>query len=231
MGDKAILVKFNDNVTPTLNQQIRSLCLSLQNQTLPGIVEWVPSFDTVTIYYQPDKLSYEQVSEHIHHLSKTTGRTNTESYLIEVPVLYGNEYGIDMERVAQSSNLPIEKVIEMHSKPEYLVYMIGFLPGFPYVGGLPERLATPRLESPRSKVPAGSVGIAGSQTGIYPLESPGGWNIIGRTPLRLFNPKISNPFLFKAGDYIRFKRITEDEYQQIERDIQENRYTIRKEVR
>jgi inhibitor of KinA len=134
---------------------------------------------------------------------------------VEIPVSYGGDFGPDIEFVAQAHNLTVEDVIRIHSRALYQIYMIGFTPGFPFLGGLPEDLKTPRLETPRPLVPAGSVGIANNQTGVYPIDSPGGWRLIGRTPLSLFNPSRENPFLYRAGDMIRFVRISQEAYNRI----------------
>jgi len=135
--------------------------------------------------------------------------------VIEIPVCYGGSFGPDLEIVAKHHHLTPEQVIHIHSKPKYLVHMIGFAPGFPYLGGLNEEIATPRRQSPRVKIPAGSVGIAGNQTGVYPIESPGGWQIIGRTPVKLFNPHKTPPTLLQTGNYITFKPISRKEYEQL----------------
>ena len=134
---------------------------------------------------------------------------------VEIPVCYGGELGPDIDTVAATNNLTVEEVIELHCEPEYLIYAVGFSPGFPFLGGLPERLYTPRLETPRTLVPGGSVGIANNQTGIYPVASPGGWQLIGRTPVKLFAPWRQNPFLYQAGDRLKFKPISTDEYDRI----------------
>jgi KipI family sensor histidine kinase inhibitor len=131
---------------------------------------------------------------------------------VEIPVCYGSDFGPDIETVADTNQLTVAQVIELHSEPEYLIYMVGFTPGFPFMGGLSEKLHTPRLETPRTLVPEGSVGIANNQTGIYPVASPGGWQLIGRTPVKLFAPGRKNPFLYQAGDRIKFKPISAAEY-------------------
>ena len=138
--------------------------------------------------------------------------------VVEIPVAYGGEFGPDIGFVAEYNGLTVEEVVEIHSKPLYRVYMLGFVPGFAYLGGMDERITTPRLEKPRLKVPAGSVGIAGKQTGWYAIESPGGWRLIGRTPLKTFNPMESPPSLVLPGDYVRFKPISEEEFWRIHRE-------------
>ena len=151
-----------------------------------------------------------------------------EEDVIHVPVLYGGEYGPDLQYVAEYNSLAEDEVIEIHSSSACLVYMLGFTPGFCYLGGMDQRIATPRRETPRLKIPAGSVGIADGQTGIYPIESPGGWQIIGKTPVRLFSPDQKPEFLFNAGDYIQFFPVTVDEYKHILDEVSEGIYRVRR---
>jgi len=139
--------------------------------------------------------------------------------IVEIPVCYGGKFGPDLEIVAKHNQLTPDEVITIHSEGLYLIYMIGFAPGFPYLGGLSDKIATPRRESPRFKIPAGTVGIAGDQTGVYPIETPGGWQLIGRTPVKLFNPKHSSPTLLKTGSYIRFIPIPPKEYEQLSMEV------------
>ena len=147
--------------------------------------------------------------------------------IIEVPVLYGGEYGPDIENIASHNNLSVEEVIKIHTSGEYLVYMLGFTPGFPYLGGMDKRIATPRLTTPRTKIPAGSVGIAGEQTGLYPIESPGGWQLLGRTPLNFFDPMKENPFIVTSGQYIKFTAISKKEYDEITEQVKNGTYTVK----
>ncbi|HHY76979.1 MAG TPA: 5-oxoprolinase subunit PxpB, partial [Clostridiales bacterium] len=147
--------------------------------------------------------------------------------VVEIPTIYGGEYGPDIEFVAQHNNLTVDEVIEIHSSRNYLIYMLGFTPGFPYLGGMSEKIETPRLKTPRTKIPAGSVGIAGKQTGIYPIDSPGGWQLIGRTPVKLYDPLADPPVLLNAGDYVRFVPIDEKEYKSILKQVEENKYKVK----
>ncbi|MGP4105618.1 5-oxoprolinase subunit PxpB [Virgibacillus sp. L01] len=214
MGDSAVKVDFAGNVSPELNRKIQLFCRKLGHAATPGIVEWVPAFDSVTIYYQPHRLSYTEVCDKIYQISgMDSDRVERASRLVSVPVIYGGRYGPDLSRVADVNKLSKDEVIRIHGRQEYLVYMLGFLPGFPYLGGLDKRIATPRLEEPRAKTVAGSVGIAHEQTGIYPIESPGGWNIIGKTPLTLFDREREDAFLFRAGDRVKFHQVSESEFE------------------
>ena len=144
-----------------------------------------------------------------------------------LPVAYGGEFGPDLSFVSKHTGLTGEEVIKIHTGTDYLIYMLGFTPGFPYLGGMDSRLATPRLATPRTKIPAGSVGIAASQTGIYPVQSPGGWQLIGQTPVKLFEPTAQKPVLLNAGDYIRFFEVTPEEYRLIAASAEKGEYTVR----
>lgn len=220
-GDQAITVSFGDEINQELHEKIISLTKLLDLEPFPGMIEAVPIFTAVTIYYSPLDVKrkylnlsiYEDVVMQIKQKlqSKKLSR-NDPPTIITIPVCYGGEYGRDLTEVAQYHKLSESDVIRLHSNHEYVVYMVGFTPGFPYLGGMSERLATPRKQTPRVAIPAGSVGIGGRQTGIYPLESPGGWQIIGRTPLKLFNYNKKEPTLLKAGDIVRFKPITAEQY-------------------
>ena len=144
--------------------------------------------------------------------------------MFEIPVCYGGEYGPDIQNIADHAGLSVEEVIQIHTSRDYLIYMLGFLPGFTYLGGLDERIHTPRLANPRIRIPAGSVGIGGSQTGIYPMDSPGGWQLMGMTPVKTYDPDREVPILVEAGDYIRFVAIDEDEFHRIKELVDKNEY-------
>ena len=149
-----------------------------------------------------------------------------EKKVWEIPVLYGGELGPDFSYVAEHAGISGEELIRLHSEKDYLVYMLGFLPGFTYLGGLEEKLHTPRLENPRVKIPAGSVGIGGSQTGVYPVDSPGGWQLIGRTPVKMYDPEKQDPILVQAGEYIHFYPITDSEYARISEAVASGNYSV-----
>ncbi|MFD2044954.1 5-oxoprolinase subunit PxpB [Ornithinibacillus salinisoli] len=231
MGDSAIKIEFDGEVTPTLNKKIQLFCLKLEKAAIHGVIEWVPAFNSIAIYYDPTKILFKELMKELEWISlKPLEQKVVTQRLLHVPVLYGGEVGSDLERVARYNEISSEMVITLHQEPDYLVYMMGFLPGFPYLGGLPTKLATPRLEEPRSNTFAGAVGIAHEQTGIYPLASPGGWNIIGRTPIRLFNPNYEqDAFQFKAGDLIRFYQITEKEYDNIVKQMGNGTFKVKQE--
>ena len=164
------------------------------------------------------KLVYEELVDVLKNIEKSLDSIEIPlPKIIEIPTTYGGEYGPDIENVANQNRISVEEVIKIHSSKTYLIYMLGFTPGFPYLGGMDERIATPRLKTPRTKIAGGSVGIAGSQTGIYPIDSPGGWQLIGKTPLMLYSPHRESPILLSSGDYIKFVPINEAEYKKIEK--------------
>lgn len=213
-GDSALVVEFGDTIRPDVNRKVISLSEAIQEAEIQDVEELVPTYRSLLVRYDSQKTSYEKLASHIRNLEKTLKASNvkTKGRKISIPVVYGGEYGPDLVHVARPHGLTKEQVIQLHSEREYRVYMIGFVAGFPYLGEVADRIATPRLETPRLKVPAGSVGIAEKQTGIYPCEAPGGWQIIGRTPLRLFDPQKQPPALLNPGDMVTFQPITETRY-------------------
>ena len=227
-SDSSLCVEFGNAISEEINQQVRSFTLAVEAAHIPGVVELVPTYRSVTVHYRPEVLGYARLYEHLArilaHLTKVDIPPAGE---IQVPVLYGGEWGPDLANVAKRHGLSEADVIALHTAPSYLVYMLGFLPGFCYLGGLDERIATPRLTAPRVSIPAGSVGIAGSQTGIYPLPSPGGWQLIGRTPLKLYDPHRAQPILLDAGMRLRFCPIDREEYDRLRRENYPEEYAER----
>ncbi|OEF95627.1 5-oxoprolinase subunit PxpB [Desulfuribacillus alkaliarsenatis] len=238
LGDSGLRIEFSKEINRATIIKIRSFLDILEAQGHKFIIESVPGYNTLTVFYRPLLISYEGLvcickELERQHFSTFTNLTETIDILnvkdlsnakdtfkvsdrvIEIPVLYGGEHGPDLEDVAYTNGLTAEQVIEIHAEPVYLVYIIGFTPGFPYLGEMSEKIATPRLAEPRLNVKAGSVGIANQQTGIYSVDSPGGWRIIGHTPLKIFNPASDTPFLLNAGDMLIFKSIDRDEYEEI----------------
>lgn len=205
LGDSAVLVQLGDEIDLAINQRVHALANLITGSAINGIIETVPAHATLLVHYDPLILSVTQIKnrlrEKINQVEETLNRTTR---LIEVPIRYGGEYGIDLDSVASHLHVTVEDVIRIHSEKIYTVYMMGFTPGYPYMGKLDDVLIMPRRETPRTRVPAGTVAIAGSQTGIYSIESPGGWNLIGWTPLKLFNPESKSPFLFAPGDEVKF---------------------------
>lgn len=224
-GDSALVVEFGDKVSPDINMKVRKLFLHLEKFPPKGIQETVPTYRSLMIHYNPLELSLETLRSELEKaIVESANISLLGSRRITVPVKYGGDYGPDIEDVAAHNKITPEDVIRIHSSMDYLVYMIGFTPGFPYLGELPRSIACPRLTTPRIKVPAGSVGIAGTLTGIYSLESPGGWRLIGRTPLKLFDERSDPPSLLQAGDYVRFLSIAETDYESILKEIQAGKY-------
>lgn len=210
-GDSAIAIIFGNEIDENVNKKVHAVAEAIEEAAPEWLIEVVPTYTSVYIYYDSLKISYSEVLEAVKPFLSAEPREEKKR-IIEIPVAYGGEFGPDIEFVAEYNGLTVEEVIEIHSKPLYRVYMLGFLPGFAYLGGMDERIATPRLEKPRLKVPAGSVGIAGKQTGWYAIESPGGWRLIGRTPLKTFDPSKSPPSIVMPGDYVKFKPISEEEF-------------------
>jgi inhibitor of KinA len=222
LSDNALFVQFDaTTISEETHKVIQQASSQLQQHPFPGLVEIVPSYTNFCVYYDPlvvrhqlttrkAKTSAEKVQQYIETLlQQPMPLSNKESRLIEIPVLYGGEFGPDLSEVAKQNGLTTQQVIDIHTSRDYLVYMLGFAPGFPFLGGLDPRIATPRRATPRLEIAAGSVGIAGQQTGIYPLATPGGWQIIGRTHTQLFLPEHTPPTLLRAGDRIRFVAIKE----------------------
>jgi len=221
LGDAAITVQLGTSADIEVHNKVRGLVKYLEDHPLPGMIELVPGFTTVTVFYNPIELSYlgqaaqpyEQIRSALEKIVINSYMVSEEAKVITIPVCYGGEFGPDLQEVAEFTGMTPEEVIALHADSSYTVYMIGFAPGFPYLGGMSEKLAVPRRSSPRLHIAEGSVGIGGKQTGIYPLASPGGWQIIGRTPLRLFHPLREQPSLLQAGDIIRFQPILREEYE------------------
>jgi len=212
-GDAALTVEFGNRIAIPLNRKVRALALAIEKAALPGVIEVVPTYRSLTIYYDPLSLSLADLRREVEGLlERLEDILLPPPRLVTIPTVYGGEYGPDLPFVASHCGLTEEGVIRLHTRPTYHVYMLGFTAGYAYLGGMPKRLTTPRLPSPRLRVPAGSVGIGGNQTGVYPVESPGGWRLIGRTPLTLFDPSWEVPVLIRPGDHVKLVRITPDEF-------------------
>ncbi|MDQ0223450.1 5-oxoprolinase subunit PxpB [Streptococcus moroccensis] len=226
-GDSAVLLTFEQAISPDINHQIKSLLFLLKEQPISGIIDIIPAFASLLISYDPRVITFARIKNHLLALQDAkVSLAKAGKRIFEIPVCYGGNYGPDLPFVAQNAGLTEEDVIAIHSSQDYLIYMLGFLPGFPYLGGLDDRIHTPRLDNPRLAIPAGSVGIGGNQTGIYPLESPGGWQLIGRTPIETYQPNRQVPILFEAGDYIRFKPVSEEEFGNILAAVKADNYQV-----
>ncbi len=227
LGDRGVRIGFPEIISPEVNREIRAFAYALEKEEIIGIVEIVPTYVAISVYYEPKDICYrellsrlEMIKEKLQVVELPTAR------LIEIPVLYGGQGGPDLNYVAEAHELTVEQVIDLHTSRPYLVYMLGFAPGFPYLGGLSEAIATPRLTNPRPKIPGGSVGIGGMQTGIYPLDAPGGWQIIGHTPVKMYDPQRAEPVFLRAGDYLQFVAIQSEVYQQIRVRVERGEYQV-----
>ncbi|HWL12450.1 MAG TPA: 5-oxoprolinase subunit PxpB [Ureibacillus sp.] len=227
LGDAALVIQLGNGIDEEIHKKVKYMMNLFEKHPFEGYIETVPAYNSLTVYYNPvevyfsnrntkKEIPYAVVQRIVQELlSKSYSTQSIKERVVKIPVVYGDDMGPDLEYVAAYHGLTPSEVIQIHSSADYLVYMIGFAPGFPFMGGMDNRIATPRKDTPRLKIPTGSVGIAGAQTGIYPLETPGGWQIIGRTPLRLFLPEQSPPSLLQPGDRIRFTPISVEEYQNI----------------
>jgi inhibitor of KinA len=223
LGDRALTIVLGDSIDETTHHRVRAVSKRIEMDMPTGIVDLVPAFASVTVHYDPVRVSADTASETRSPFDRLVAQLDRllsdvrenelpTPRLVEIPVCYGGSLGPDLDEVARKHDLQPDDVIQIHSSGEYLVYMVGFMPGFAYLGGLSPRIATPRRASPRTAVPARSVGIGGQQTGVYPLESPGGWNLIGRTPLEIFDLRRPEPMLLATGDRVRFRPISLDEF-------------------
>ena len=217
VGDRAISIDFGQVIDPTINRHIRQTIERIKELQLEGIIELVPTYCALLVEYDAMLYSYSEICNIIEPTLEEgmTDTTNELVTVVEVPTVYGGEFGPDLSFVASHNHLSEDEVISIHSGTDYLVYMLGFIPGFTYLGGMDPRIATPRLSSPRTLIPAGSVGIAGEQTGTYPSDSPGGWQIIGRTPVTMYDMSKAQVALLNAGDYVRYVPIDESEFHRI----------------
>ncbi|WP_202079613.1 5-oxoprolinase subunit PxpB [Caldalkalibacillus salinus] len=220
LGDHGVSVIFGHHISQRVSVHIRRLKDTLEHRHELPILECVPGYTTLAIYYDATRWDYESCVQMIRELSSDAyDQTDIQPEVIEIPVLYDPEVGPDLIEVARHHQLSVEDVIHIHTSVPYFIYMLGFSPGFPYLGGMSQHIATPRLANPRPHVEAGSVGIAGEQTGIYSIDSPGGWRIIGQTPLRLYDPDADHPFLLEAGHYVRFIPISKQRFYDLKEHI------------
>lgn len=227
-GDCSIIVEFGNEISDEINARISSFFNIIRNDKIKGVLEGVPTFRSVLINYDPRIISYQDLEVEIHkRLGAITTEGRVNKRVIEIPVCYGGQYGPDLEFVAKHAGLSTQEVIDIHTSTDYLIYMLGFQPGFPYLGGLDSRIFTPRLTSPRVQIPAGSVGIGGEQTGIYPVASPAGWQIIGTTPVKAYNPDRTPAIPYEAGDYIHFYAIDESEFESIRQREEEDGFIFK----
>jgi KipI family sensor histidine kinase inhibitor len=226
VGDQAVLCEFGDVISEEINNSVHYLKKSIIDKNIVGVTEIVPTYRSLLVFYNQSIISYRKLTKIIRSIDM---KENKEDGVIDkkirvVPCLYGGEYGPDLQEMSNKLNMDVEQIINIHQSVDYKIYMLGFLPGFVYLGGLDKRIHMPRLDVPRTKIPARSVGIGGSQTGVYPMESPGGWRLIGKTPLDFYNPHREPPVLCKAGEYIRFVAISQNDYENIRKDVENGVY-------
>lgn len=227
LGDAAVVVQLGTTIDEQTHRRVTAFADALEREPILGLIEIVPAFTTVTVFYDPfqvllsqmgrvdlkERSPYEIVCSQLREIANELQESVSQKpTTVEIPVCYGGEFGPDLSFVAKHNGLSEEEVIQIHSRGEYLVYMIGFAPGFPYLGGMSAKIAAPRRTSPRLKIPLGTVGIAGMQTGVYPIETPGGWQLIGRTPTKLFRPDANPPSLLQAGNLVRFTPISRADF-------------------
>jgi KipI family sensor histidine kinase inhibitor len=207
-------VEFGETIAPEINDRVHALAESLRWRPIPGVRDMAPAYASLLVCFDPLRISSRRLAARLkNRAAKTKRGFSAGGKIVRIPVCYEGDFAPDMETVSRHTGFSPGEIIVRHTKPEYRIYMLGFLPGFPYLGGLDPALETPRLAAPRTKIPAGAVGIGGAQTGIYPLESPGGWQLIGRTPVKVYDPRRAEPFLYRTGDTIVFYPVSAAEYE------------------
>ncbi len=232
-GDHSLLLQFENAISPSIYQAVIATKKAIAQQNISGIVEMIPTYNALLIDFNPSLIAPTQLASLCEKISvMSDASVAVEKIIFEIPVCYEEPFCLDLETVAKHANIIPDAVIALHAAPFYFIYMLGFVAGFPYLGGLDEKIATPRLQQPRNQIQAGSVGIAGKQTGIYPINSPGGWQIIGRTPLDLFDITKTPPVLLQAGAFLRFVPICKDNFFLIKEQIKNKQYqpVIKKEI-
>ena len=230
-GDTALVVEFGDAIDRDTNARVLALADRIDAAGIAGVVEMVPTFRSLMVHYDPVALLFGELKAHVEALLLPGLAVATHmARLWTLPTCYGGELGPDLEDVSQATGLSLESIIELHSANTYHVYCIGFLPGWPYMGDLDERLEMPRRTNPRVKVPMGAVCIAQRMTGVYPLESPGGWHLIGRTPARMFDMRRTPSVLLSPGDQVRYKRVSRADYDMLEAHAEAGTLDLRPEA-
>jgi len=219
LGDSALIIDLADEISDSSDvlPRVLSAAEAIEGARLPGVVDVTSSYESVAVFFDLTQVELDVEDKVRVLINSAGGRVSGRKRRLEIPVCYDEEFALDIERVANHTSLTPDAIVTFHSSAEYTVACIGFMPGFPFLAGLPQQLRVPRLESPRTKVAAGSVAIANAQAGIYPLESPGGWNVLGRTPQRLFRVNENSPTFLQPGDRIRFRAITRDEFEAYKR--------------
>ena len=215
MGDRGLLLELGDEISREINEKVRRMALAIESESIPGVLETVPTYRSLLILYNPLIFPLNDLKERLESIEdRLQSFSLPEPALIRIPVVYGGEFGPDLEFVAEYHHTTPEEIVHLHCSRPYLIYLIGFMAGYPYMGELPEGLVTPRLKTPRLSVPAGTVAIAQKQTGIYPMESPGGGRLLGRTPVKIFDPGKDPPAYLRMGDRVQFHPINEEEFEE-----------------
>jgi inhibitor of KinA len=214
LGDSALIINLADEISDSsaLLARVLSAAATIERAKLPGVVDVTSAYESVAVFFDLPQVEPD-IEDKIRVLIASAGvRVSGKKRRVQIPVCYDEEFALDLDRVANHTSLTPDAIVTLHSSAEYTVACIGFMPGFPFLAGLPQPLRVPRLENPRTKVSAGSVAIANAQAGVYPLESPGGWNVLGRTPLQLFRVNENPPTLLRPGDCVQFRRITRAQF-------------------
>ncbi|MFF2879082.1 5-oxoprolinase subunit PxpB [Gottfriedia sp. NPDC057991] len=232
LGCSGLVCYLSDSISMETNNLVHAFSEYLRIKIMTKITAVVPSYHSISIFYDSLNFSYTEIKQEINHHFNHYNRSKIkrEQAIYEIPICFSSTFGTELQKVAEHNKLITEDVVQLYLETKYPIYMIGFIPGFPYLGGLNPKLSTPRLIKPKI-VLKGSVGIAGNQTGIYPFDSPGGWNIIGRTPISIFSIKNNGTENFKPGDLVKFFEINIEGFNQIEQLVKEDNYSIKKEVR
>lgn len=226
-GDSALVVEFGNEINEAINEKVHALAKKLRQENIPGITEMIPTFRSLLVSYDMLQISYLKLSVMLSVLSRELEMNRmAHRRIVKIPCCYGARFGVDLTDMERLTGLSREEIIELHSSVDYKIYMLGFLPGFVYLGGLDKRLEVPRLDTPRVRIGKGAVGIGGNQTGIYPMDSPGGWRLIGGTPVDLYDPEREDPVLLRAGEYIRFVPISIMDYYDIRQEILKGTYSL-----
>lgn len=227
-GEHGLVIEFGNQISPEINERVQRFAKLLHLEQIPGIIEVIPTYRSVTTYFDPLVITRQELAKSVIQLLGRIENKCIEELLpprvVHVPVCYGGVLGPDLEFVARYTGMSPQEVISLHTSKPFLIYMLGFIPGFPYLGGMPSEIAVPRQERPRERIPGGSVAIGGNQTGFYPIESAGEWWLIGRTPIKAFHLTSDKPFLFSVGDYLHFREISIERYFAIRRSVEDGTY-------
>lgn len=225
-GDTAVVAEFGDCVERSLSERVLRLSASVRAAKLPGVIETVPTYRSLMVLHDPLRIDTAQLIAELERLALSDAVVATEARLWRIPACYEDSHAPDLSDVSGRTGVSEDDIVQLHSTALFHVYMIGFVPGFPYMGDLPPALVLPRRTDPRVKVPAGSIAIAAGQTAVYPIESPGGWHLIGATPVRLFDACLPRPALLAPGDKVRFTRITAAEFEEIRTAVEAGAYEV-----